>query len=413
MSRVVSESLIKSQEHDRNYAKALDDADPLRAFRDRFLIDDELVYLDGNSLGRLPHATVERLQRVVAEQWGRRLIRAWDEGWLELPIEVGDRLAAAALGAAPGQTIVADSTTVCFYKLAVAALDLRPGRNQIVTDYDNFPTDRYVLEGLARDRDLELVFLRGDPSSGPTPGDVLNLVGGQTALVTFSHVSYRSAHIADMAQISEIARDAGALTLWDLSHSAGSVPVQLDADGADLAVGCTYKYLNGGPGAPAFMYARADLQAQLSQPIWGWLGRRNPFEMEHGYDPATGVTALLSGTPPVLALSAVDEGVRLVEEAGIDRIRAKGVALTEFAIGLADTRLAEGGVSVASPRDPAHRGAHVALVHPEAKRLCAALIERGVIPDFRRPDVIRFGLSPLTTRFTDVWDGVETLRTLL
>jgi len=413
MSRVVSESLIKSQEHDRNYAKALDDVDPLRVFRDRFVIDDELVYLDGNSLGRLPRATVERLQRVVAEQWGRRLIRAWDEGWLELPIEVGDRLGTAALGAAPGQTIVGDSTTVCFYKLASAALDLRPGRNQIVTDYDNFPTDRYVLEGLGRDRGLELVFLRGDPSYGPMPGDVLNLVGGQTALVTFSHVSYRSAHIADMAQISEIAHGAGALTLWDLSHSAGSVPVQLDADGADLAVGCTYKYLNAGPGAPAFMYARADLQAQLRQPIWGWLGRRNPFEMEHGYDPAPGVTALLSGTPPVLALSAVDEGVGLVEEAGIERIRAKGVALTEFAIGLADARLAEGGVSVASPRDPAHRGAHVALVHPAAKRLCAALIKRGVIPDFRRPDVIRFGLSPLTTRFTDVWDGVETLRTLL
>ena len=413
MSRVVSESLIKSQEHDRNYAKALDDVDPLRVFRDRFVIDDELVYLDGNSLGRLPRATVERLRRVVAEQWGRRLIRAWDEGWLELPIEVGDRLGTAALGAAPGQTIVGDSTTVCFYKLASAALDLRPGRNQIVTDYDNFPTDRYVLEGLARDRGLELVFLRGDPSYGPMPGDVLNLVGGQTALVTFSHVSYRSAHIADMAQISEIAHGAGALTLWDLSHSAGSVPVQLDADGADLAVGCTYKYLNAGPGAPAFMYARADLQAQLRQPIWGWLGRRNPFEMEHGYDPAPGVTALLSGTPPVLALSAVDEGVGLVEEAGIERIRAKGVALTEFAIGLADARLAEGGVSVASPRDPAHRGAHVALVHPAAKRLCAALIKRGVIPDFRRPDVIRFGLSPLTTRFTDVWDGVETLRTLL
>ena len=413
MSRVVSESLIKSQEHDRNYAKALDDADPLRAFRDRFVIDDELVYLDGNSLGRLPRATVDRLQRVVAEQWGRRLIRGWDEGWLELPTEIGDRLGTAALGAAPGQTIVADSTTVCFYKLACAALDLRPGRNQIVTDYDNFPTDRYVLEGLARTRDLELVFLRGDPSYGPMPGDVLNLVGGQTALVTFSHVSYRSAHIADMAQISEIARGAGALTLWDLSHSAGSVPVQLDADGADLAVGCTYKYLNGGPGAPAFMYARAGLQAQLSQPIWGWLGRRNPFEMEHGYDPAPGMTALLSGTPPVLGLSAVDEGVRLVEQAGIDRIRAKGVALTEFAIALADDRLAEGGVSVMSPRDPAHRGAHVALAHPDAKRLCAALIERGVIPDFRRPDVIRFGLSPLTTRFADVWDGIETLRTLL
>ena len=413
MSRVVSESLIKSQEHTRNYAQSVDDADPLRAFRERFVIDDELVYLDGNSLGRLPRATADRLAQVVTEQWGRRLIRGWDEGWLELPIEVGDRLGAAALGAAPGQTVVADSTTVCFYKLACAALDLRPGRNQIVTDYDNFPTDRYVLEGLARARDLELVFLRGDPCYGPIPGDVLNLVGGQTALVTFSHVAYRSAHIADMAQISEIAHAAGALTLWDLSHSAGSVPVQLDADEADLAVGCTYKYLNAGPGAPAFMYARADLQPQLSQPIWGWLGRRNPFEMDHGYDPGTGVTALLSGTPPVLGLSAVDEGVRLIEEAGIDRIRAKGVALTEFAIALVDARLADAGVTVASPRDPAHRGAHVALTHADAKRLCAALIDRGVIPDFRRPDVIRFGLSPLTTRFVDVWDGVETLRTLL
>jgi kynureninase len=260
---------------------------------------------------------------------------------------------------------------------------------------------------------MELVFLRGDPSNGPIPGDVLNLVGGRTALVTFSHVSYRSAHIADMAQISEIARGAGALTLWDLSHSAGSVPVSLDDTGADLAVGCTYKYLNGGPGAPAFMYARAGLQAQLSQPIWGWLGRRNPFEMEHGYHPATGVTALLSGTPPVLGLSAVDEGVRLVEEAGIERIRAKGIALTEFAIALVDARLAPRGVSVASPRESAHRGAHVALAHPDAKRLCAELIERGVIPDFRRPDVIRFGLSPLTARFVDVWDGVEALGTLL
>jgi kynureninase len=410
--------LIKSQEVadgdrlTREAAAALDADDPLRDYRHRFVIGEGVVYLDGNSLGRLPRATLERVRRNVAHEWGDRLIRAWDEGWLQLPIQIGDRLGAAALGAGPGQVVLADSTTVCFYKLASAALDLRPG-DQIVTDIDNFPTDRYALEGLARARGLELVFLRGEPWSGPTPEAVADLVCGRTALVTFSHISYRSAHIADLAAITAIAHDAGALTLWDLSHSAGSVPVALDGDGADLAVGCTYKYLNGGPGAPAFMYARACIQGQLRQPIWGWIGRRDPFEMEQGYEPAGGVQALLSGTPPVLGLIAVDEGVRLVAEAGIERIRAKGVALTELAIELADARLAAAGVRVASPRDPARRGAHVALAHPDAKRLCAGLIDRGVIPDFRRPDVIRLGLSPLTTRFVDVWDGIEALRALL
>jgi kynureninase len=239
------------------------------------------------------------------------------------------------------------------------------------------------------------------------------VIGPQTALVSFSHVSYRSAHVAEMAPINAVAHEAGALTLWDLSHSAGSVPVALDADGADLAVGCTYKYLNGGPGAPAYMYVRCDLQSELRQPIWGWLGRRDPFGMEQGYVPADGVRALLLGTPPVLALVAVEEGVRLVEEGGIERIRAKGIALTELAIALADARLGELGVAVASPREPQRRGAHVALAHRDAHALCHALIERRVIVDFRAPDVIRFGLSPLTTRFVDVWDGVEALRALL
>ena len=216
-----------------------------------------------------------------------------------------------------------------------------------------------------------------------------------------------------MAAISTLAHEAGALALWDLSHSAGSVPIALDRDGADLAVGCTYKYLNGGPGAPAYMYVRRELQAELRQPIWGWLGRRDPFVMAHGYEPAAGASALLSGTPPILSLSAVDEGVRLVAEAGIDAIRAKGIALTTLAVELADALLAPCGVSVRSPRDPARRGAHVALAHPDAERLCARLIERGVVPDYRRPDVIRFGLSPLTTRFVDVWDGIEALRALL
>lgn len=392
----------------REAAAELDASDPLRDFRDRFVIDPTVVYLDGNSLGCLPRATTGRLEALVA-QWGERGVRGWDEGWLELPLEVGDRLGAAVLGAAAGQTAIGDSTTVCFYKLASAALDARPDRTQIVTDSGNFPTDRYVLEGLARTRAREIVWLDGEPD----PDAVAARVGPDTALVTFSHVSYRSAHIADMAQINEIAAESGALMLWDLSHSAGSVPISLDGDHAPLAVGCTYKYLNGGPGAPAYMYVSRELQSELRQPIWGWLGRRDPFEMAPGYEAAEGMRGFLSGTPPVLALSAVDEGVRVVAEAGIDAIRAKGSALTELAIALSDNRLAPLGVTVASPRDPARRGAHVALAHPHARSLCARLIEAGVIPDFRRPDVIRFGFSPLTTRFVDVWDGVDALgRTL-
>jgi kynureninase len=402
-----------ARELTRERAAELDAADPLSEFRDRFLIDPHAVYLDGNSLGLAPRVALDRLQEVAVTQWGFRGVRAWDEGWLELPVVVGDLLAEAALGAAPGQVVVGDSTTVCLYKLASAALDARPERRQIVTDLDNFPTDRYVFEGLAQARGLEIVWVRSDPNGGPTPAQVAALVGEQTALVSFSHVSYRSAHIADMAAITRIAHDAGALTLWDLSHSAGSVPVSLDRDGADLAVGCSYKYLNGGPGAPAYMYVRREHQARLRQPIWGWLGRLDPFDMAPGYEPAAGMLAFLSGTPPVLALTAVREGVAMVGEAGIDRIREKGVALTELAIELADARLASLGVAVASPRDPACRGAHVALAHPRAHELCAQLIERGVIVDFRHPDVIRFGLSPLTTRFVDVWDGVEALRGLL
>jgi kynureninase len=393
----------------RDAAAELDARDPLRDFRQRFVIDPALVYLDGNSLGCLPRRTVARLERTVA-QWGERAVRGWDDGWLELPIEIGDRLGACALGAASGQTVIGDSTTVCFYKLACAALDARPDRRQILTDLDNFPTDRYVLEGLARARGLELVWLQGDPGIGPTPDEVAARIGPDTALVTFSHVSYRSAHIAEMAVINRLVDEAGALMLWDLSHSAGSVPLALDGDQAGLAVGCTYKYLNGGPGAPAYMYVRRGLQSELRQPIWGWLGRRDPFEMAPGYEVAAGMQGFLSGTPPILALAAVDEGVRLIAEAGIDAIRAKGVALTEFAVTLAEALLAPRGVSVVSPRDPERRGAHVALAHPEARQLCARLIDAGVIVDFRRPDVIRFGLSPLTTRFVDVWDAVEALR---
>jgi kynureninase len=398
----------------RAEAAALDDADALRAFHERFVVaEDGLIYLDGNSLGRLPRDTEARLTEVVRRQWGERLIRAWSEGWMELPRTLGDRLGAELLGAAPGQVAIADSTTVCFYKLAVAALSARPERTQIITDVDNFPTDRYVLESLATERGLEIVWVQADPAAGPEPSHVAELISEHTALVTFSHVNYRSAFILDARAITALAHQAGALALWDLSHSAGAIPVDLDADGVDLAVGCTYKYLNGGPGAPAYLYVRAEHQDMLRQPIWGWLGRRDPFEMAPGYLPGEGIAAMLSGTPPVLALTAVAAGLDLVVEAGIDAIRRKSIALTEYAIALIDDWLAPLGCSLGSPRAASRRGSHVALVHPEARALSQRLIDDGVVVDFRTPDVIRLGLSPLTTRFVDVYDGLDRVRRML
>ena len=393
-------------------ARARDDDDPLAALRDRFADPgDAIAYLDGNSLGRLPRATAERLTEMVRNEWGSRLIRGWEEGWMELPFVVGDRLGELALGAAAGQVAVADSTTVCFYKLAAAAIAARPGRTEIVTDRANFPTDRYVLEGLAEQHGMTIRWLGGD--SAPTADEIAAATGEATALVALSHVAYRSAEILDLPAITAAGQRAGALVLWDLSHSAGAVPVNLDAHGVDLAVGCTYKYLNGGPGAPAFLYVAQRHQTTLRQPIWGWLGRSDPFAMAQGYEPAEGIAAMLSGTPPVVALTAVQAGLELLAEAGLEAIRAKGIALTEYAIALTDAWLAPAGVSVRSPRDGARRGAHVALSHPDARRLCRELIAGGVIVDFREPDIIRAGLSPLTTSFDDVRRGLSALRRLL
>jgi kynureninase len=394
----------------------LDAADPLAPFRDRFVFSGPgLVYLDGNSLGRLPRATVERLAAVVGEEWGGELIRGWDH-WLDEPRRVGDLLATEILGARSGEVIVSDSTTVNFYKLARAALTARQGRRIVVTDRANFPTDRYVLEGLASDGSIEITWLDPDPVEGPQPDEVASVLDAHpdnVALVTLSHVNYRSAAIADMAAITKLAHDAGALMLWDLSHSAGSIEVDLDGTGVDLAVGCTYKYLNGGPGAPAWLYVRKALQAELGNPIQGWFGQRDQFAMGQGYEPRPDIGAWLTGTPGILGLAAAEIGIRLVAEAGIERIRAKGIALTEYAIALVDERLGSRGVTIGSPRAAAQRGAHVAVRHPDARRLTAGLIDAGVIPDFRAPDSIRFGLSPLTTSFGDVARGIAALEQLL
>lgn len=343
----------------------------------------------------------------MEEEWGRGLVGSW-EAWIDLPERVGELIGTALLGAHPRETIVADSTTVNFYRLAHAALSLRPGRGVILSDAGGFPTNRYVLEGLAQALGRTLVLVEFDPVEGPTVDRLAAALDERVALVALSHVDYRSGALADLAAITAAAHAAGALTLWDLSHSVGAVPIDLAGAGVDLAVGCTYKYLNGGPGAPAFQYVGRALQEELRQPIQGWFGQRDQFAMGPAYEPAPGIARTLSGTPPVLALMAVEEGARIVAEAGVGPLRAKSVALTERLIGLADDRLAGLGVTVGSPRDPARRGGHVALRHPAALGLSAALVDRGlVVCDFRPPDVLRAAPVPLYTRHRDVEEAVE------
>ncbi len=383
----------------REHALALDAADPLRGFRDRFVNDDpHRIYLDGNSLGRLPLATRDRLAALVAE-WGERLVTGWPE-WIDAPARVGDLLAEHVLGARPGEVIVSDSTTVNLFKLCSAVLDTRDGA--IATDRGNFPTDRYVLEGLAARHGRELRLTETPETAIAEPG---------TALVVLSHVDYRTGELADMAALTAA---ADADVVWDLSHSAGALPVELRAAGAQLAVGCTYKYLNAGPGAAAFLYVAQERQAQLRSPIWGWFGQRDQFAMERAYDPLEGVGRFQAGTPPILALAAVEEGVRLTAEAGIDAIRAKSVALCELIVALHDAWLAPLGFSLGSPREASRRGSHVSIRHPEAWPINVALIERAaVVPDFRGPDSIRLGIAPLYTGHADVWDALDRLRGLV
>ncbi len=332
---------------------------------------------------------------------------------MELARQAGDVLATGVLGVSPGEVTLSDSTSVNLYKLAVAALDARPDRRVIVTDDDNFPTDRYVLEGLAAARGLELRMLHTDIDAGLTADDVRAALDPGVALVCLSHLAYRSGARADLVAITAAAHDVGALTLWDLCHSAGSVPVPLRAAGADLAVGCTYKYLNAGPGAPAFMYVRADLQARLRQPIWGWFGQRDQFAMAAGYDPVETIDRFTVGTPPVLGGYAVLEGATITATAGVDAIAAKGAALTSYAIELFDSWLVEHGFALATPRQPERRGAHVTLHHPSARQICQALKAVNVIPDFRAPDRLRIGLAPLYTRFVDVYGGFARLRQIM
>jgi kynureninase len=395
------------------FALQMDAQDPLASARDAFVFPDpDLLYVDGNSLGRLSHRSAERVACVVQTQWGRNLIRSWNEGWWTAPSRVGEKIA-GLVGAASGQVVVSDSTSVNLFKLVMAALALRPRRDRIVTDTLNFPTDLYIFQGCTRllgDRHTLAVV----PSADGIAVDIEALydaIDERTALVTLSHVVFKSGYLYDAEAVTQRAHAAGALVLWDLSHSAGAVPVELDRWRADLAVGCTYKYLNGGPGAPAFLYVAQRLQGEALSPIWGWHGQRDPFAFGLDYVPADGITRFLSGTPPVLSLLALEAALDLVLEAGIERIRAKSIALTSYLIYLCDELLAPLGFGLGSPRDPARRGSHVSIRHPDAYRINRALIEEmAVLPDFREPDNIRLGLPPLYTSFTDVWEAVARIR---
>jgi kynureninase len=393
-----------------SYAEALDSADHLASFRDRFVQQDrDLIYLNGNSLGPLPVRTQARIAEVVDQDWGVGLVRSWDK-WIRLPAEAGDMLAEHLVGAAAGQVLVCDSVTVNLYKLTCAALAARPGRDVIITDDDNFPTDRYVLEGIAAQRGQELRLIHTDMHAGVSEQALVDALDERTAMVCLSHVAYRSGALADMARLTDLIHASGALALWDLSHSVGAVPVELDATGADLAVGCTYKYVNAGPGAPGFLYVRESLQPQLRQPIWGWFSQRDQFAMGPRYDPAPGMDAFLTGTPNIIGTVAVEEGARLLGEAGIEQLRAKSVELTTYLIALADEWLVPLGFTLASPREATRRGAHVTLRHDDAWQISQALIREGVIGDFRAPDCLRLGPVPLYTTFASIWSAMDRLR---
>lgn len=394
---------------------ARDAADPLRSLRDLFALDavDEqrLVYLDGNSLGALPKTTASRITHVVEHEWGVGLIRSWNAaGWIDLSQRIGDKIA-RLIGAKSGEVTVADSTSIDVFKALHAALALNPGRTRIVSERTNFPTDLYIAETLCRDRGLELVLVDHDA--------IASQLDDRAAVLLLTHANYRTGRVLDMTALTRAAHDAGALTIWDLAHTAGAMPVDLHAAHADFAVGCGYKYLNGGPGAAAFIWAHPSHVARMDrerwrQPLSGWLGHVAPFAFATNYDPAPGMARFICGTPPVLSMAALECGVDTLLAAtplgGMTAIRAKSLALTDLFIALVAERCAAHNFTVVTPRDHAQRGSQVSLSHPDdGYAIMQALIARGVIGDFRPPDILRFGFTPLYTRFVDVFDAVDRL----
>jgi len=383
-------------------ARLLDADDPLGAVRGAFALPDGVIYLDGNSLGALYRPVADRVAAAVGTEWGRHLVRGWnDDGWWSAPLRVGDRIG-ALLGAAPGQVAVGESTSVQLFNALTAAARMRAARPVILTDADHFPTDGYIADSVARLLGREVCRTRD-------PHEALRRRGGEVAVLAWPAVDYRSGELWDVAGLTSAAHDAGAVVVWDLCHAAGAVPLRLDADAVDLAVGCTYKYLNGGPGSPAFVYVAARHQAGLDQPLTGWHGHARPFAMEAGYDPAPGIARARIGTPPIVSLLALDAALDVFGLAGLDVIRAKNLRLGELFITCADELLHGLGFEVATPREPGRRGSHVALRHPDAYPIMAALVEAGVIGDVRQPDLLRFGFSALYTSYADVYEAVRIL----
>jgi kynureninase len=398
----------------RSFAEVLDGQDPLAAFRSRFVIaDPNLIYLDGNSLGRLTNASLAQVRTLVNQEWGCDLVRGWNKNWWDAPLRIGEKIA-RLVGAAPGQMVACDSVSINLFKLAASALALRPDRTTIVTDMLNFPSDLYILQGLIGLLGNRHTLIRIGSQDGDITPDLDSLVAAMdnnTALVTLSHVTFKSGYLYDMAAITTLAHRYGAIVIWDLSHSAGAVPVALDACNADFAIGCTYKYLNGGPGSPAFLYIRKDLQDQVVSPICGWWGQNAPFAFGLDYNPAPGVARFLTGSQPILSLLAMETALDPLQDAGMDALRTKSLLLSEYLITLTDAILAPLGFQLASPRASDRRGSHVSIRHPEGYRINRALIEEmNVLPDFREPDNLRLGLAPLYTSFTDIWEAVDRTR---
>jgi kynureninase len=408
-----------------DFAKKLDAQDSLASYREQFVANDpNLIYLDGNSLGRLPKSVIKRMQKAVEEEWGTDLIRAWNKGWWEAPTRTGEKIA-LLLGAAEGQVVVGDQTSINLFKLATAALTLNPEKKRIVTDTFNFPSDLYVLQGIIKllspsprwrgvsgEEGYEIIRIGAqDDDITPDLAALEAAITEDTALVTLSHVTFKSGYLYDMAHITELAHRNGALVLWDLSHSAGAVPIELDKCNVDFAIGCTYKYLNGGPGAPAFLYVNKSLQNDAISPIWGWWGQMQPFEFALDYKPAPGIQRFLAGTAPMLSMLAMDEALTPLLNAGMDALRAKSILMTDYASFLTDHLLAPLGFSLGSPRDSARRGSHISIRHEEGYRINRAMIEEmNVIPDFREPDNIRLGFAPLYISFADIWEGFDRIR---
>ena len=387
-------------------AAALDAADPLASFRDRFVLPEGLVYLDGNSLGALPKGAAERMAEVVSREWGAGLIRSWnDAGWIDLPRRLGDKIA-RLVGGEPGEIVCTDSTSVNLWKVLAAALSLRPKRRTVLSEEGNFPTDLYVAEGLTR------LLGQGHRLRLVPKGELLAALGDDVAALLLTHVDYRTGERHEMERLTRAAHEAGAIAIWDLAHTAGAMPVDLHAAGADLAVGCGYKYLCGGPGAPAFLWVPKRLQDSFVQPLSGWLGHAEPFAFESAYRPAEGVARFLCGTPPILSMSALDAALDVILEADLALVRAKSEALTSFFIEAVEQECGD-AVRLVSPRDALLRGSQVSFAHPDAYAVVRALVERSVVGDFRAPDVLRFGFAPLYVRFVDAWDAARALADVL